>query len=320
MKRYNGIISIFMALLLNAAVLLTGCGVNPSATPSLTTSPQPEESQKQEITDRKGNKIALSKEINTIVSIGPAITETLIALGMSEKIIGIDSFSDKFEGLKAGLPIFDMMAIDLEKLISIKPDLVLATEMVMVNGNDPFKLLREGGACIIYIPVSESVNLIKEDIKFLGEVTNTQDKAAKLLTKFDDELEKASALNKQGTVKKRVYFEISAAPAIYSFGTGVFMNELIEMLGAENIFADKDSWISASEEAVIKENPDVILTNVNYIDDPVGEIKNRNGWSSITAVKENQVYYIDKNASSLPNHNIIKALQQMKEALYPGAN
>ena len=121
----------------------------------------------------------------------------------------------------------------------------------------------------------------------------------------------------KGERQKSVYFEIGAAPYIYSFGTGVFLNEMIEIIGAENALADQAGWISVSEEVIISKNPDVILTNVNYIEDPVQEIKSRSGWDAIKAVKEDRVYYIDNMASSLPNHNIVKALEEMIAAVYP---
>ena len=64
-------------------------------------------------------------------------------------------------------------------------------------------------------------------------------------------------------------------------------------------------------------NPDVILTNVNYLEDPVGEILSRDGWNAVTAVSQKQVYAIDNMASSLANQNIVKALDQMAKAVYP---
>ena len=64
-------------------------------------------------------------------------------------------------------------------------------------------------------------------------------------------------------------------------------------------------------------DPDVILTNVNYIEDPVGEIMGRSGWDALSAVKNQQVYYVDNMASSLPNQNVVKALDQMAKAVYP---
>ena len=117
--------------------------------------------------------------------------------------------------------------------------------------------------------------------------------------------------------KKTVYFEIGAAPYMYSLGTGTFINEMIEIIGAQNILADQKSWIAVSDEMVLAKDPDVILTNVSYIPNPIDEIMARSGWASLKAVKGKKVFGIDTNSSSRPNHNIIKALKEMAKAVYP---
>jgi iron complex transport system substrate-binding protein len=60
-----------------------------------------------------------------------------------------------------------------------------------------------------------------------------------------------------------------------------------------------------------------VLTSVNYIDDPIGEIKSRPGWENITAIQNDDVYYIDTDASNRPSHHIVKALRMMAKAVYP---
>ena len=117
--------------------------------------------------------------------------------------------------------------------------------------------------------------------------------------------------------KKTVYFEISPAPSLFSFGKSTFLNEMIEILGAKNIFADEDGWVSPTEESIIDANPDVIITNASYMENPTEEIKSREAWDTITAVKDNAVYLVDKNASSRPSQNSIKSLEEIAKAVYP---
>ena len=92
---------------------------------------------------------------------------------------------------------------------------------------------------------------------------------------------------------------------------------MIEIIGGDNVLADQEGWLSVSEESVIVLNPDIVLTNVNYIEAPVDEIKSRDGWDAVSAVTNEDVYYIDNKLSSLPDQNIITALKQMAEAVYP---
>ena len=109
----------------------------------------------------------------------------------------------------------------------------------------------------------------------------------------------------------------SPVPYLYSFGNSTFLNEMIEIIGAKNIFAGEEGWISPTEESVINSNPDVIITNASYLENPTEEIKSREAWENITAVKENAVYLVDKNASSRPSQNAIKALTEMAKVIYP---
>jgi len=75
--------------------------------------------------------------------------------------------------------------------------------------------------------------------------------------------------------------------------------------------------VAVEGETVVAANPDVIFTNVNYMDAPVEEILGREGWAGVSAVQNKEVYYIDNMASSLPDQNIVKAVEQMAQALYP---
>jgi iron complex transport system substrate-binding protein len=119
------------------------------------------------------------------------------------------------------------------------------------------------------------------------------------------------------TDKKSVYLEISPFPDIWTSGGNTYLNEMIELVGATNIFSDKEGSFSPSAESIIQKNPDVIITNVDYIENPIQEIKERDGWDSINAVKNDEVYQIDSSFSSRPNHNIVKALEQIAKAIYP---
>ncbi|MCL2498473.1 MAG: ABC transporter substrate-binding protein, partial [Symbiobacteriaceae bacterium] len=173
------------------------------------------------------------------------------------------------------------------------------------------------GICVAYIPSSESIQDIQDDILFLGEVMGVSAKARELVTEMDREIAIIATIGNSITEKKRVYYEIAAAPYLYSFGSGTFLHEMLEIIGAINILAEVNSWAAITDEVVIDANPDVILTSVNYLDDPIGEILARPGWEAITAVANEEVYYIDNDASSRPNHHITKALIEMAKAIYP---
>ena len=267
--------------------------------------------------DRANNQITVPEEINTIITMAPSIAEVLVDIGYGDKIIAADTQSKNIEGLPENIPYIDMMAPDAEQIIALKPDVIFASTMSLVDGNDPFKQLIDMGICVVYIPSSDSIEGIYEDIMFISNVMESNEKGQVLVDNMKTKIEEIKKISSTIEDKKSVYFEIAAAPSLYSFGTDVFLNEMIDIIGAKNVLSDQKSWIAVSEEAILAANPDVIITNVNYIEKPVDEILSRNGWDSITAVKNKNVYYVDNMASSLPNHHIIKALEEMAGFVYP---
>lgn len=286
--------------------------------------PQAQQEQKEEkeaislpTEDRAGNEVVIPEKITKIISMSPSNTEILVDLGFGENLIAIDEYSADIEGIPADIPQFDMMNPDVEQLVALNPDIIYATGMSMANGNDPYKSIKDLGITVVYIPSSDSIEDIYKDIMFIADSLKVSVKGEKIVDDMKAKVNEYKEIGSKIENKKTVYFEIAGAPNLYSFGNGVFLNEMIEILGAENILKDEDKWLSVSNEVVVTKNPDIILTNVNYIENAVDEIKNRAGWENITAIKNNDVYYIDNDASSLANQNIIKALDEMAKAIYP---
>ena len=267
--------------------------------------------------DPSGAEISIPEQIDSIVVLAPSITETVIALGYGDKIVGFDSQSTGIEGLPEDVPVFDLVSPDMEQMAALNPDVLLVSSLSLYDQESPYQQLIDMGVCVMCIPTSDSIADIQSDIAFLAAALGDKEKGDALIAEMQKEIDDIKAVAETITEKKRVYFEIAAAPDMYSFGSGVYMNEMIELVGAENILADQDGWLGVTEEVIVEANPDVILTNVNYIENPTEEIMGRSGWDVLTAVKNQQVYYIDNSASSLPNQNIVKALRQMAEAIYP---
>ncbi len=267
--------------------------------------------------DRAGYEIELPDKVETIVSMAPSITQIIEELGIKEKIIGVDMQTPLYvDGLEEVVQ-FELMSPDLEAMAALSPDLVFVTGMSSQGGEDIYKSLKDLGIAVVTIPSSDSIEGIKEDTQFIADALGLSKKGEEINGRMQEEIDKIAEIGSKIENKKTVLFEIAALPSIYSFGHSTFMHEMIEILGAENIFADEAKWIAVSEEAAISKNPQVILTNVNYLEDSVGEILSRQGWEEVEAIKNQDVYYIDNGYSSLPNHNILLALKEMALAIYP---
>ena len=186
---------------------------------------------------------------------------------------------------------------------------------------NPFALIKEAGIPVAYIPSSYSIDEIYGDIEFIASLTNTEKKGKELVDSMKKEVEKVKAIGDKIADKKNVYFEIGAGSGLYTFGNGTFLNELIETVGAKNIFGNESSWITVTPEAVIDANPDVILVNTPGTNEAgltaIEDVESRDGWDTITAVQNGAVYSIDNNASSRPSQNVIKALKEIAKAIYP---
>jgi iron complex transport system substrate-binding protein len=268
------------------------------------------------IKDREGNEVTINKDINRIISSAPSNTEILMELGLSDKIIAVDKYSPT-DSLNTDITLIDFRNPDPEAIIALDPDIIIASGHNKVGSEDPFASLKEAGISVVYIPSSNSIKGIYEDIRFIANITNTEEKGEKIIEIMQKEIGEVKDIAKNIKNKKKVYFEIAPSPNIFTMGKETFQNDIIELIGGENIFSSETGWISPSGESIIEKNPNVIITNVSYTETPVEDILNREGFSEIDAIKNKQVYLIDANASSRPSPNILKAIKEIAVAVYP---
>lgn len=303
-KKYTMIVLIFM-------FILTAC--------SSTTESVESESEKisRPTMDRAGNSIEIPEEVQRVISFAPSITQVIDEIGWLDKLVAVDSQSPNYvEGLDE-LPQFDMMTPDLEALAALEPDIMFVSGMSSAKGDNPFQQLIDLGVCVVTIPSSTSIEGVKEDNQFIADSLGQHEKGIQINEDMQERIDAIAAIGSTIEEEKTVMFEIAALPTIYSFGKNTFLHEMIELIGAKNVFENEEGWISVNEEAAISENPDVILTSVNYIEDAVGEILAREGWENMKAIQNQDVYYIDNGKSSLSNHHIVEALEEMAKIVYP---
>lgn len=162
---------------------------------------------------------------------------------------------------------------------------------------------------------TESVNNEENnDEKF--PITFTDDEVSKLVTNMKDKTEFILSRVK-GLESKRVFFENWHDP-LSSVGPGSFIDEMITMSGGENIASDlKSSYGEFSEELVLERDPEIYLT----VDDgfkTVEDIKARTGYSELTAVKNEKIYFLDPDITIRPGPRIVQTLENIARAIHPG--
>lgn len=321
----------FTALLLCALLFtLCACGGQPApsggqpqgSAPVQAQSPSPApggEPFPRTVEDPSGAAITVPEQIDSIIVLAPSLAETVVALGLGDRIIGYDLQSVGLAGLPEGVPTFDTVSPDVEQLVALAPNVLLVSSLSLYDQEAPYQPLVDAGVCVICVPTSDSIPDVEADIRFLADVLGVPQAGEAVLAQLNADLDElasvAASIPRED--RRSVYFEISPAPYMYSTGSDTYLHEMIEWIGGVNVLADQAGWTSVEGETIIAADPDVIFTNVTYIEDPVGEILSRSGWAGVAAVVNGDVYSVDNMSSSLPNQNIVVAMRQMAAALYP---
>ncbi|MGE7604654.1 ABC transporter substrate-binding protein [Peribacillus sp. NPDC097675] len=299
--------------LLMVVLFLTGCATNDeqkSTEKKATT----EEFKAYTVTDDSGKEITFDKIPETVVSLQPSNTEILYALGVGDKVIGATDYDNYPEKAKEVERVSDSMTINSEKIIALKPDLIMA---YTIGDEAALKPLEDAGIPIFIIKSAVNFDDVYGDINQIAEVMGVKKKGNELVqtiqTQIKDVEDKVASVDS----KEKTYFEISPSPEIYTAGAETFQQEILASAGIENIFVDQKGWAKIADEEVIKRNPNTIITTVGYVENAVNEIKSRKGWGDVDAVKKNQVYQLNEDVMSRPGPRIGEAVELTAKTVYP---
>src|SRR5690625_2936291 len=325
MKRRNlRFLSLILVILLSLSVL-AGCTTGTDQDTKEPEDPIVEEAGNEveesafplEIEDKFGNQAEFEQAPEKIVSLAPSHTEILLALGLGDKVVGIDSNSNYPEEATEKEVVGDYYGTDLEKIIEMEADLVLAYGAG--NEEDNARLKEAGIPVLGYMP--ETIEEVFETIIEIGKITDSLDKANTLVdemkAKRDEIVDKVKDAD-----KVRVFYEIWHEP-LQAAGPGSFMDELINLAGGENIAHDSQAAYAEYDlEQLIERDPEVYLTA--EMTEPIeGEekitaetIAARPGYEDITAIKDGRIYLLDGDIVSRPGPRIIDALELVAKALH----
>lgn len=272
------------------------------------------------IARKPANQAESAAKALRIGSMAPAATSIIVDLGLAGQLVAIDTWSASFPGIPEGTIQFDMMEPDVEKIAEIAPDILFVSEMTKAGtSKDPFKPLSDSGIRVVYLKTSETLADIKQDTLNIAALCGKEGAGKEAVSHMEREIERIRSITVTipETERKTAVFEVSPAPYIYSFGAGVYLDEILTLAGLKNILSGETGWLSVSAETIVAANPDVILTNVSFLPNPIEEIGARPGWNTLKAVKNGSVYLVDANASSQPAPAVVKALREIAEAVYP---
>ena len=262
------------------------------------------------VTDMKGREITLDAPASRIVAITASDVEILYALGAGDLLVGRGEYCD-WPAEVLDKPVVKSGAeTNLEEILALEPDVVIMATMAQTE--DQVNALEAAGVKVI---VSDAQNLegVYTAITLIGDVVGKADEAAAIVKEMQDTFAEIRA--KAENTGKTVYFEISPLQwGLWAAGKNTFMDELAEICGLTNAFAEIDGWGEVSEEQVLAKDPDYIVTTSMYWGEgptPVEEIASRAGWDQLKAVKNNQIFNADSNAITRPGPRLMDAVRDL---------
>ena len=276
---------------------------------------QEQKAQQQEkatIKDSLGREIIIPENPTKIVSLSPALTELLFALGLDQQIIGVSEYCDYPEQAKSKEKMGGFENPNIELVASKEPDLVFVSAGVQ---EDIIQKLGEFGITVVALD-ADTIEQVITNIRLAGILTG-KEKEAEQLTDHMKAKMKEIAEKVQGLAKPKVFFEVWDDP-LMSAGTSSFIHNVIEAAGGINIAADSNErYYTFSVERLLEENPDIYIIN-SHSHTPQ-DIMRRNGYQALKAVQNNKVYVIDDNLISRPGPRVIEGLEQIAKMLHPEA-
>ena len=272
-----------------------------------------EQSEAFTVVDDLGRTVEIAAIPERIISLTPSNTEILFALGLGDKVVGVDSSSD-YPAEAADLEIVgDYSGPNLEAIVAAEPDLVFASTYLSPETLEQMEKLDLTVVCC----QKDLYDAIGEGIQLVADATGAD--AAPVLEAMEDA--KAAALEQVVEREKplKVYFALGFGEyGDYTVGPGTFIDALITLAGGVNVAGNADTpWPSYSMEQIVLDDPDVILIS-DYIGDRttlVEQLSAAEGYKDLRCVQEGHVYCVDDDTTSRPAPRINDALAEIVEIL-----
>ncbi|EAD2775956.1 ABC transporter substrate-binding protein [Listeria monocytogenes] len=295
MKWFKGIAVVLLL------AILTACGNTETKAPEKKT-------EKIEVKDATGNTITIEEAPTKIVSLMPSNTEILFALDLGDKVKGVTAYDD-YPKEAQKVEKVTSTSVDTEKIIAIKPDLVLGHESMLATEKDAYQLLKDAGINVFVVPDATDLKAAEKSIITVGKLTGKEKEAKKVTDSMEEQKVAIEKKAKELKTSPKVWIEIS--PDLYTAGKGTFMNEMLELAGGTNVVTES-GFIPYNEEKVVELQPDIILS---VYPDAKATIQKRAAWKDIPAVKNDKIYEMDANKLSRPGPRLLEGAADIQAVL-----
>ena len=253
--------------------------------------------------------IVIESEPQTIVSMGPNMTEIIYAVGAGDRLIGRTDYCNYPEEVFEVESIGSIYDADVEHILALEPDLVLASTHAW---EENVAQLQDAGVTILFLHEEDELLGVLDMIHTVGTALNCEEKAMEVMIDLCLDIT-LSQVCVEDAEPVSVYYVISYGEyGDYTAGGDTFIGKLIELAGGDNIAKDVEGW-GYSVETLLEKDPEIILVpNYAYDDFIVTE-----PYTELTAVKEGRVYGVDNDKLDRQGPRNGEALLELVELIHP---
>ncbi|MBN2073296.1 MAG: ABC transporter substrate-binding protein [Actinobacteria bacterium] len=271
-----------------------------------------------EVVDGEGSTITLDKPVSRIIVLAPSALEIIDGLGAMDMVIEVDNFTVMAgEPLAAGFEgVGDSQSLNVEKIAELDPDILIT---ITGGPEEDYNKVAELGIPVYRKTESMGIEGVYEEISNISKLVGLEEEGELMVSDLKTSVEEIYSKVKdlQEAEKPLVFYEVWNEP-LMSAGKDTFINDLIEKAGGVNVLAldDISGWAEYSIEALVDNNPEIIIAPISLASDPsiiTGDAR----FASIDAVKNNKIYIVPDNPVSRTSQNMIKGLEMFARAIHP---
>jgi len=246
------------------------------------------------ITDGLGREVTLDAPPGRVVSLAPKNTELMFAIGAGEKLVGVTTYCNEPPDAMAIEKVggFSSQSISIEKLISLRPDLVLSVGELH---RPTIKDLERLDVPVVAL-AAESLDNLYTETELLGRITGREAKTSRLIEAMQRRVARIQerAVDIPDDERVSVFYQVWNDP-LAAAGPASFIGELIRLAGGKNIINNaSESYVRIGEEILLKRDPDVIIApSMGAAQISRQDLLEKPSWSGISAVRNGRVYVLD---------------------------
>jgi iron complex transport system substrate-binding protein len=288
--------NLFLVALLSIALVLAAC-TTPVQTPA------------QYVVDDLGRLVAINGTPQRIISLAPSNTEILFALGLGDKVVGVTMYCDYPPEAQDKEKVGDYYGPDIEKIIALQPDLILATDF---HRFDLIPALEQQGFAVFAV-APQTLDDVLESIQKIGEITGKEAEASELVKGMKSKIEEIEEQTKALEQKPRVFYMTWHDP-MWTVGRNTWIDDLITIAGGVNIFSQYfESGAMVEIEWVIFLNPEIIIASEWSYDWAL----NATELASTSASQTGRIYTFDDDLAQRPGPRLVEGLDWFAYLIHP---